>query len=167
MPAEVPLKLQVLRALTAHLEGIVGPDWGDFDLTGKVFRGIDRFGDEAPETYLSILEAPRSDTGYEGGENKTNRSYEWPLLLQGWTKDDPLHPLDPIYYLDQEVTSRLSMISAVNHGSGLPKFKGTYMLGGLITSISYGPGVARPPTDGISSKAFLYMPLRLGLASVG
>lgn len=166
MPAEVPVKLQILRALCSHLEGIVGPDWGDFDLTGKVYRGRNRFGDDCPETFLSILEAPRPDGGREGGENKANKSGEWSLLLQGWTTDDPVNPSDPIYYLQAEVESRLSMIVDVNGHSGIPRFRDVYMLGNLVTSFSYGPGVVRPPTDGVSSKAFLYMPIRVGLATV-
>lgn len=165
MPAEVPLKLQVLRALTTHLEGIVGEEWGGFDLTGKVFRGRNRFGDDDPETMLTILEAPRPDLGREGGENNASRAYEWQLLLQGWTLDDPVNPLDPCYYLQEQVERRLEMIVKVKSGSGSPMYPEVFMLGRLVSTFSYGPGVIRPPTDGLSSKAFLYMPLRMGLAT--
>ena len=166
MPAEVPLKLQVLKALTEHLQGIVGPDWGDFDLSASVFRGRNRFGENDPVTMLTILEAPRPDQGREGGENNASRSYEWSLLLQGWTTDDPVNPLDPCYYLQEQVERRLDMIVAVKPGSGFPRHPTAYMLGGLVSSFSHGPGVVRPPTDGLSSKAFLYMSLRGGLATV-
>jgi hypothetical protein len=166
VPAEVPVRLQILRALCAHLEGIVGPDWGDFDLSGKVFRGVNRFGEESPETFLSILEAPRPDSGRQAGENEASRSAEWPLFLQGWTKDDPRNPSDPCYYLLDQIEHRLAMIVRVNGHSGLPVHPDVYLLGGLITSFQYGPGVVRPPTDGISSKTYLYMPLRVGLATV-
>ena len=166
MAVEEPLKLQVLKALTAHLEGIKGPDWGDFDLTGCVFRGRNRFGDDVPETFISILEAPRTDPGREAGTNSEARNYDWPLLLQAWTKEDAVHPSDPIYMLEQEITLRLTMIIAVKGGNGFPRWPETYMLGGLVSSFGFGPGTVRPPTDGLSSKSFLYMPLRVGLATV-
>lgn len=166
MAAE-PIKLTVLKALTAHLEGIVGPEWGDFNLQGCVFRGRARFGDNDPETFLSIIEAPRPDIGREAGENQASRSFEWPLLLQGWTKNDMLHPTDSSYYLLQEVERRLNMIIDVKGKSGFPVHKDIYMLGGLITHFSFGPGVVRQPTEGISSTAFLYLPLRVGMATIG
>jgi hypothetical protein len=165
VPAEVPLKLQVLRALTTHLEGIVGEEWGGYVLTGCVFRGRNRFGDDTPETFLSILEAPRPDVGREGGENNASRAYEWLLLLQGWTLDDAVNPSDPCYFLQEQVERRLQMIVEMKMGSGRPKYPEVYMLGNLVTSFAYGPGVVRPPTDGLSSKAFLYIPLRVGLAT--
>ena len=166
MAAE-PIKLTVLKALTAHLEGIVGPEWGDYDLRGAVYRGRMRFGDDEPTTFLSIVEAPRPDSGREAGENRATRSYEWPLLLQGWTADDVKNPTDPVYYLLDQVERRLNMIIEVKSHSGSPAHPSVYMLGGLITNLSFGPGVCRQPTDGVSSKAFLYIPLRVGLATIG
>lgn len=166
MAAE-PVKLTVLKALSAHLEGIKGPDWGDFDLTDCVFRGRAQHGAEAPPTFLSIIESPRPDIGREAGENRSTRAFEWPLLLQGWTKDDPKHPTDPLYYLLDQVERRLNMIIEVKGHSGFPAYRDVYMLGGLITSFSFGPGVCRQPTDGVSSTAFLYVPLRVGLATIG
>lgn len=166
MAVEDPLKLQVLKALTAHLEGIKGPDWGGFDLEGNVFRGRNRFGDDAPETFISILEAPRTDPGREAGTNLEARNYEWPLLLQAWTKEDAVHPSDPIYFLEREIIFRLAMLTMEKQGSGFPRYPEVYMLGGLVSSFGYGPGTVRPPTDGLSSKSFLYMPLRVGLATV-
>lgn len=166
MPAEVPLKLQVLQALTTHLEGISGADWGDFDMDGNVFRGRTRFGDDAPATFLSILEAPRADAGRDAGENKASKSTDWLLLLQGWTVDDPVNPTDPIYYLQAQVEKRLEMIVKVKPHNGSPVYPDVYMLGNLVASFSFGPSVVRPPTEGLSSKAFLYMPLKVGLATV-
>lgn len=172
-----PFRLQVLKALTAHLEGIVhvdpdplnsivGVDWRGFVLTGKVFRGRTYFGQEAPETFLSLLEAPRPDQGTVAGTNNTARHEEWPLLLQGWCPDDKENPTDPVYFLMDVVERRLGEIVSVRDGSGLPTHPGSYMLGGLISDFAFGPGVVRPPTEGISAKAFFYLPLRVGLATV-
>ena len=172
-----PIRLQILKALCAHLEtivhvapdpanGIVGEDWHGFNLAGKVFRGRTKFGDESPETMLSILESPRPDFPTTAGTNGVARSEEWPLLLQGWTVDDKQNPSDPVYFLMEAVETKLAEIVKLKKGSGFPAYPSAYMLGNRITSFSFGPGVVRPPTEGISAKAFLYMPLRVGVASV-
>jgi hypothetical protein len=167
----------VLKALSLHLEGIKhvapdvdndieGVDWDGFDLQGKVFRGRAAFGKEAPETMLSILEAPRSDIPATAGMNTVAKSEEWMLLLQGWTKDDVLNPTDPVYALVDVVERRLSEIIVTRAHTGKPLYPASYMLGGLLSSFSYGPPMVRPPTEGLSPKAFFYMPLRAGLATV-
>lgn len=167
MAAE-PIKLSILKALSSHLEGIVGPDWGDFDLRNRVFRGRARFGEEmGRDPFVSIIEAPRPDTGREVGENGSSRAYEWPLLLQAWVGGGEEHLTDTVYYLQQEIECRLAMIISVTSGSGLPSYPGVYMLGGLVTHFSFGPGVVRQPTEGVSSTAFLYCPLRVGIATIG
>lgn len=164
-----PVKLQVLKRLTSHLEGIEwsDPDTDTDDLAGRVFRGRTRFGENDPGTFLSLLEAPRPDTGREGGDNKASKHYEWTLLLQGWTYDDQTNPTDPGYLLQEKVIERLNMIVAERgNGFGGGLHPEVYMLGGLITNLIISPGVVRPPTEGVSSKAFLYIPLQVGLATV-
>ncbi len=165
----VPLKLQALRALTAHLEGIHGPDAGGFDLRGCVYRGRNQFGADAPKTFISILEAPRPDGGIRTGEQDETRSERWPLLLQGWLKedDDAEHPLDAIYYLLDQVERRLNRVIEENGRNGFPVYPAEFMLGLPLTGFGFGPGTVRPATDGISSKAFMYMPMWMGLATVG
>jgi hypothetical protein len=54
-------QLDILRALTAHLEGINPENGYDYDMRGRVFRGRAEFGDDTPLPHLSILEAPRPD----------------------------------------------------------------------------------------------------------
>lgn len=168
----VPIRLQVMRALTAHLEGINGPDAAGFDLRGAVYRGRNVFGTdvmEAHSAWLSILEGPRPDTVIRTGENNETRNEWWPLLLQGWIKedDDAEHPLDACYYLLDQVERRLNRILDMNGKSGFPTYPNEFLLGRLIQGFHFGPGTIRPPTDGISSKAFMYMPVRIGLASIG
>lgn len=165
-------RLQVLKALCSHLEGIVHVegdpenDWDGFNLQGKVFRGRSQFGDNAPDQFLSILEAPRPGQDNMGGEYGEARHEEWPLLLQGWTNDDLENPSDPVYALLDVVERRLHMLIATRAETGSPLYPNAFMLGKKITSFAYGPGVVRPPTEGISSKAFMYLPLRVGLAKV-
>lgn len=158
-----PLKLSVLKALTTHLEGIQGDEWGGFNLEGCVFRGRNRFGDDVPETFISIMEAPRPDQGRDVGWLGEERAYGWELLLQAWTIDDTLNPTDPLYLLEYQITRRLHMIIDTNEMSGFPTYPEVYLLGNRITEFRCGPGVIRPPTDNLSSKSCLYLPLRLGL----
>lgn len=155
------LRLQVLKALTAHLEGITTAAGYRFDLAGAVFRGRGKFGDTDPDTMVSILENPRPDLGLYADD--TTRSEGWPLLLQGWCPDDPMNPTDPVYGLLDDVERRLARLVAIS-SIGEEKYPSEYLLGHLITKLELSPGVVRPPTEGISSRAFFYLPLRVGLA---
>lgn len=167
-----PHRLQVLKSLCTHLEGIVhvegdpDADYRGFNLAGKVFRGRAIFGDGDPETMLSLLEAPRPDFPTYAGTNNEASSESWNLLLQGWTKDDKLNPTDPAHLLMDAVERRLARIIQTKRGSGTPTYPTEYMLGGLISSFAFGPGVVRPPSEGASSRAYFYLPIRVGLASI-
>ena len=167
-------RLRVLKALTAHLKlikhveadpsnGIVGEDHAGFDLSEAVFRGRSVFGDEAPKTMLSILEATRPDSGMTVGTNGEGRKENWQLLLQGWCPDDPENPTDNLYMLMHVVERQLQKIIATNDFTGAPTHADAYMLGRTITNFSFGPGVVRPPTEGVSSRAFFYLPVVAGL----
>lgn len=158
------LRLQVLKALTTHLEGVAKEDGYNYDLDGAVFRGRGRFGDGDPDVMVSILENPRPDFGNPVGDG-TTRHEMWPLLIQGWCPDDAENPSDPVYGLLDDVERRLMMLVAVNRNSGNPVHPDLYLLGRTVTDIALTPGVVRPPTDGISSRAFFYLPVRVGLAT--
>lgn len=161
-----PYKLQVLKALCSHLEGITAANGYNYDLTNAVFRGRTIFGDSDPIPMLSVLESPRAVPGAGAGEHQLLRYDEWELLVQGWTHDDPINPTDPVYPLLDAVEKRLSEIVKIkSDGSGRPVNPATYRLGGLIGDLKFGPGIVRPPTDGVSSKAFFYLPVRVHLAA--
>jgi hypothetical protein len=53
----------VLIALTDLLKTISPANGYSFNLTTSLFRGLSRFGDESPETMVSLLEAPKPDFG--------------------------------------------------------------------------------------------------------
>lgn len=160
-------RLRVLKALTAHLQRIVHvegvSDFGGFDLSNSVFRGRTIYGDEAPKTMMSILEAPRPDGGLTAGTNGEARVEQWQLLVQGWCPDDTVNPTDNLYQMMQVVEMQLQKIVSTNRNTGAPIDPVAYMLGETITSFSFGPGVVRPPTEGVSSRAFFYLPCRVGL----
>lgn len=156
-------RLQILKRLTAHLEGINGADPYEHDLRGNVFRGRSVYGTTDPLPLVSILEGKAADYGSFADENQSVRKDSWLLLIQGWTKNDTLNPTDPVYSLLADVELRLSDIVAVERG--VPKFSGVYMLGGLISSLTIAAPVVRPPDDGVSDKAFFYLPVLVGLKS--
>lgn len=157
-------RLAILHAITNHLEGIDGIDPYEFSLKGKVFRGRSTFGQTDPIPLVSILEGKAADYGQFADERNVVRHDSWLLMLQGWVTDDILNPTDPAYRLLADVELRLSDIIATNE-HGRPKFPGIFMLGGLISSLTVAQPVVRPPEDGLSTKAFFYLPVLVGLKS--
>lgn len=157
-------RLRILHALTQHLEGINGIDPYEFDLREKIFRGRDRFGAADPIPMVSILEGKAANYGQYADETNIIRLDSWLLMLQGWTVDDVVNPTDPAYRLLADVELRLSDITATD-GHGQPKFPGIFMLGGLISSLTVAQPIVRPPEDGLSTKAFFYLPVLVGLKS--
>lgn len=154
-------QLDVLKHLTAHLEGITPANGYAHDLRGRVFRGRAVFGESDPVPMISILEAPRPNDGAPAGEEWLVRQEDWVLLLQGWAEDDRKNPSDPVYQIKAEVELRLSEIVKTKNGVGVsPAFR----LGGRITSLSIGPGLVRP-ADQISSRAYFLLPLVVGFTS--
>ncbi len=160
-------RLKALKALTAHLKLIVHvegvADYGGFDLSNSVFRGRTVYGDDDPKTMVSILEAPRPDIGQTVGTNGEGRVEQWQLLVQGWCPDDLDNPTDPLYQMMQVVEMQLQKIITTNPSTGDAVYPAMYMLGNTITSFSFGPGVVRPPTEGVSARSFFYLPVRVGL----
>ncbi len=163
-------RLRVLKALTSQLETITIANNYSHDLAGLVFRGRSIYGQSDPPTMLSLLESPRADYGVYAGDNQA-RAEQWTLLLQGWAPDDVKNPSDPLYALADDVETCLTVINAEKDGSGFPADPTRYRLGKdpvtgkwLVSSFEFGPPVIRPPVEAVSSKAFFYMTLRVGLA---
>jgi hypothetical protein len=156
-------RLTILKKLTAHLEGMDGGAPYEHDLRGKVFRGRTMYGAGDPIPLVSILEGKATDYGQFADEFQTRRKDSWLLLIQGWTKNDTENPTDPVYALLADVELRLSDLIATDNGR--PKFSGAYLLGGLISSLTIAAPVVRPPDDGVSDKAFFYLPVLVGLES--
>lgn len=157
-------RLDILKALTAFLEGI-NPDNGyTYNLKGKVYRGRDRFGAEyvARMPFLSILEAKATDYGNFANEEQTVRLDDWVLLVQGWCADDARNPTDPVYNLVAVVEERLSMLIAKDE-NGAVLYPGVYRLNGMIATLTLAQPVVRPPEEGLSDTAFFFLPIRVGL----
>jgi hypothetical protein len=162
------IQLTVLKAITSHLQGITPINGYNFDLSEAVFRGRLLYGEEAPDTMVSIVEHLQGDiTTDTAGEENVERIETWILLVQGIAKNDPLNPTDDLYNLKAAVEHRLAR-AMVRNNYGDPTYPDEYYFGlasmKTITGLTIGPGIVSPPRQGISEKAFFYLPLGVGLA---
>ncbi len=171
-------RLTVLKRLTALLEETIPTPYPGIapeppaNLAGCVFRGRSVFGESDPKWMLSILESPRPGPGFFA-EDGSRRRELWTLLIQGWCPEDKQNPSDPVYGFADDVERMLERVVASSRETGKPKYPRYYMLGNaidgngcLITSFEVGPPTVRPPTDGVSSKCFFYIPAQVGLARI-
>lgn len=164
------IQLHILKAISAHIEGVIPANGYDFDLTDAVFRGRLLYGEESPETMISIVENLQGDiTTDTAGENQVERTETWILFVQGIAKkDDAANPTDIVYNLKASVEHRLARAIKQNQ-YGDPEFPLEYFFGlrdlKVITGLTIGPGIVSPPRQGISDKAFFYLPLGVGLAT--
>lgn len=161
-------QLDILKRLTAHLEGITVAAGYEFDLAGRVFRGRRLYGESDPIPMLSIVEHLDPDIVINtAGDNNRLRQETWILLVQGWVdsaKDQ--FPTDEAYQLKAAVMKRLFRLIDIRPEDGTPLFPSEYMLGVYhksISDISVGPGIVSGPREGVSSKAFFYLPVGVGL----
>jgi hypothetical protein len=162
-------KLDILMALTAHLETITVLNGYEHDLTGRVFRGHAVWGDEMSLPMVSVLEAPRPDERARlGGHERAFRSEDWMLMVQGWVEDDKANPTDPAYALQADVEKCLSRLVEINEANGRAVYPESYRLGNRVSAITIGPGVVSPARERVSAKAFFYLPLvvTIGTSSV-
>lgn len=160
-----PIKLILLKSLTALLEGIDVIDGSAVNMTGSVFRGRSVFGDDDPLPMISILESPRNTDGLRAAEYGLENLYTWGLMVQGWVKDDKINPTDPAYHLAEAVKNRLKLVTALRaDNSGRPLDKNVYLLGSKVVEFLVGEPIIRPPIDNLSSKAFFYMQIDVQLA---
>lgn len=168
----VPKELAVLMRLTELLERIAPTNIDPAttlpftnDLTGKVFRGRTVIGAQETRPYFGLLEDPKPVDGQPAGPDGVKRLVKKGLLLQGFSQDDPVNPLDPAYFLKAQAEQMLSRIIAVKQSNGNPAFPEDHMLGGLLTSFTIGTGVVRPSDPNVSPTAFFYMPLVVGMVT--
>jgi hypothetical protein len=162
-------RLAILKAFTTHLQGISVAGGFNHDLAAAVFRGRTLFGDNDPEVMVSIMEAPRPDAGAIYAGDGEARLESWNLLVQGWAKQDPQNPVDPLYPLLADVEARLTQIIYTKTDTGEPSYPQFFLLPDAdgkpqITGLEIQPPVVRPPSSEPVAKACFYLPLRVGLA---
>ena len=151
-----PFRLRVLKALSTHLEGISPANGYTHDLTGKVFRGRDVFGENDPVPMVCILEAVEEKAQVLPPQSAPQSSGPWELQIQGFVEDDYLNPTDPAHRLMAEVKKRLVEERTRDRQHDI------FGMGGKVTELRISHGVVRP-ADEISGKAYFWLRLTLGL----
>jgi hypothetical protein len=161
-----PKRLAVLIRLQLLLEEICKADGDLYDMAGHVHVNRLLFGAEVKQDHeatLSIIEAPRSDFAVFAGDGDS-RADRWTLMIQGTVPDDKTVDTEYLpYFFCQDVERRLLRIIE-RKSSGTPKYPHDYLLGDMISSVEVAPPVVRPPEAQVSSHAFFYLPIRLGIA---
>jgi hypothetical protein len=161
MPLTYPLRLEVQRRLTDLLKTITIANGYHVDIGDNVFRGRGVFGDETPLPALSILEVPIPLDQLPPPQGAPLTSGGWELVVQGWVKDDKLHPTDPAHILLADVKLCLSTeMKKVNWDNPADGILG---LGRSVTKLYIGAGVVRPPEE-VSAKAYFWLTITLDLA---
>lgn len=159
-----PLRLRVLKALTAALEEINPENYYEFDLRDSVFRGRLIFGDDDPLPMISILEPPIAPDQLPQPQTGTESNGEWELLIQGFAKDDKKNPTDPAHRLMAEVKMQLALVKQEPETSRFKTGEASNILGFKeVTRLDIGAGVVRPP-DEISAKAYFWLNITLAIA---
>lgn len=146
-----PTRLKILKALTESLEQIHPDNGYTHDLSGRVFRGRDLFGDSDPVPMVSILEAAESEEQVPSPLTSGMSTGPWTLLIQGFVEDDRFNPTDPAHYLLADVKRKL--VEERRRGRGLD-ILGT---GRAVTEIRLSRGIVRPPEEFVSDKAFFWL----------
>lgn len=155
-----PKDLVILQRLTDLLKGITPANGFDFDLSDAVSRGRSRIGGDEDVPAVNILEAARQDDPTaEAGWLNHKRLDPWTLLVQGWAEDDRENPTDPAYRLKAACETRLNRLIATDIKTGQPLFTADYLFGRMATEVRIGPGIVSPAREGISNRAFFYLPL--------
>lgn len=163
-------KTLILRRLTELLETISYTSYNgdEIDLNGAVSRGRALYGDETPVTYIALLEKPRQLLGEGGGEQKTVYQGPWDILIQGFARDDSMHPLDPGYELLAHVEQKMArVIQEAPSGMRGGMYPEDYFLGlkELINSFGFIMPIVRPPDNDVSNTAYFFMPVSIGLVT--
>lgn len=164
---ELPKRLRIIKGLQAHLSQISKIDGYYNDLAGKVFRNRILLGEDIRRDFpaVSVIEAPRPDIAMYAGDDEAWSHNYLTLLIQGLTLDDKTeNTVDNAYLLCNDVENSLLRLTESVPGRGTPKYPDEYLLGGIITGVEIAPAVVRPPEAQVSSTAFFYLAVRLGVA---
>lgn len=136
-------RLQILKALTTHLESTTG-----YTLTGKVWRGRTRPADESKNPFLIMFEMPPE---YQDQADMSTASMPWYVGIQGYIDPDNRHPTDPAHNFMAAVKQQLGKLTDYG-GAGSPG--PDFMLGGLIEGIEVDGGMCFAPDDTTNSCFF-------------
>lgn len=129
-------RLQILKALTGHLEGVTG-----YNLQGKVWRGRSRPSDESNPPFILIFEMPPE---YQDQADTRTASMPWYVGLQGYIRPDTNHPTDPAHNFMAAVKQRLAKVMD-DGGPDTPPPE--FLLNGLIEGMEVDGGMCFDADD--------------------
>lgn len=150
-----PTRLRILKALTTCLEEITPANGYAHDLSGKVFRGRDMFGDSDPLPMISILEAIEEEEQVPSPAASPMSTGPWTLQIQGFIEDDMHNPSDPAHFLMADVKKRLIQERIRDRQYDI------FGMGKTVTELRLSRGVVRPPGDAVSDKAYFWLRMTL------
>jgi len=145
-------RLQILKALTTHLEGVDG-----YDLANKVWRGRSRPADESVAPFIILFEMPPEA---ENQADERVASMPWYIGIQGYIGIDNVHPTDPAHDFMAAVKARVGQLLDDGGASRPPA---DYMLGGLVENLQVDGGMC---FDGDETINCCFFALKLTLTVV-
>jgi hypothetical protein len=168
-------RLDVLKALTASLKGINPDDTGDIydmrdssDRDGRVIESVVRgrldYNESDPLPMISIVETPTSPDQMDTPDEGTTAITRLPLLIQGFIKDDEVHPTDPAYPFMGAVQRQLTVERLRSSGGQFASGDNILGLGRHMDKLTIGRGIVRPPEAMVSSSAFFWLNVTLQFA---
>ncbi len=168
MTLPTPFRLEVLIRLTAAIAdgGEPGEHVHDLGVSddapeGRVFRGRGSYGENDPLPMVALIEDPRRVEHLIGTGASTTSAGAWWVFVQGFVEDDHLNPTDPAYRLAADVVRRLALVR--HEGKLARDILGLGNRKPCVEDILIGAPVVRPPEEGISAKAYFWLPLCLKL----
>lgn len=174
-----PFRLRVQKAIAASLEENVTGTEFNYTLADHVFRGRSLFGPSDGSYLISILEPPVPPESILSPAPVSQGPVVWNLLIQGFLPDDMANPSDPGHKLMADVKKRFAIekkrfipgaalesvrtsnpfgLGRCRDGMNAPEY-----VNYIEQIISIGTGIVRPPDDGVSDKAYFWLPLSLKL----
>lgn len=131
-------RLQILKTLTTHLETIT-----EYSLTGKVYRGRRKIGDETTKPCLVIFELPPDPQGYIEASSTVSK-LPWEIGIQGFIDPDVNHPIDPAHNLMAAVKAKIAEL--MNDGGPVSP-PPEYLLYGLTGGVTMDSGMTYSPDE--------------------
>lgn len=163
-----PQRLEIQKRLAALLRTITPANGYAVDFSGaegtknnRVFRGRAVFGSTDPVPMLSILESPIPLDQLAPPTDATMSNGGWELVVQGFVEDDKENPTDPAHVALADVRKILALEK--QKASAYEPEDMILGIGNLVTGITIGSGVVRPP-DEVSAKAYFWLLITLDLA---
>lgn len=163
-----PVRLHLIKTMCEGFRTITPGNGYHFDFSGaegtdanRVFRGRAVFGAKDPIPAISVLESPIPLDLLPSPKDAPESAGPWELVIQGFFADDKDNPCDEAYIGLADVKKYLALEKKKANAHRAEDM--IFGLGRVVTGMSIGQGVVRPP-DEISAKAYFWLTLALDIA---